>query len=163
MNRNEVHAKCKEENIYYKDNQQFFDRLEKITSGYPNQIGHVLHSKKNADLEQWVISMTKNFIDFEKCNLVTRSYWIIHGMTSLPKCELDDCNYFAGTNSNINFKNGYAPYCSSSCALKAYNAIVPKEQRKCYRSKRHLKRPVGEQLDKVDCSVLNNSELVKFK
>ena len=163
MNRNEVHAKCKEENIYYKDNQQFFDRLEKITSGYPNQIGHVLHSKKNADLEQWVISMTKNFIDFEKCNLVTRSYWIIHGMTSLPKCELDDCNYFAGSNSNINFKNGCAPYCSSSCALKAYNAIVPKEQRKCYRSKRHLKRPVGEQLDKVDCSVLNNSELVKFK
>ena len=36
MNRNEVHAKCKEENIYYINNPKFFDKLEKITSRYPN-------------------------------------------------------------------------------------------------------------------------------
>ena len=162
MNRNEVHAKCKEENIYYINNPKFFDKLEKITSRYPNQIGHVLHSKKNADLEQWVISMTKNFIDFEKCNLVTRSYWIIHGITKLPKCERDECVCSVGMNSNVNFKQGYAPFCTTSCALKAYNATIKKEYRKNYINRKSPKRPVSSKLDEIDCTNLNTAFPVSF-
>ena len=159
MNRNEVHAKCKEENIYYINNPKFFDKLEKITSRYPNQIGHVLHSKKNADLEQWIISMTKNFINFEKCNLVTRSYWIIHGITKLPKCERDECVCSVGMNSNVNFKQGYAPFCTTSCALKAYNATIKKEYRKNYINRKSPKRPVSSKLDEIDCTNLSKNEI----
>ena len=93
--------------------------------------------------------MTKNFIDFEKCNLVTRSYWIIHGITKLPKCERDECVCSVGMNSNVNFKQGYAPFCTTSCALKAYNATIKKEYRKNYINRKSPKRPVSSKLDEI--------------
>ena len=119
----------------------------------------MLHSKKNADLEQWIVNVTKKFINFEKCNLVTRSYWIIHGITKLPKCERDECVCSVGMNLNVNFKQGYAPFCTTSCALKAYNATIKKEYWKNYINRKSPKRPVSSKLDEIDCTNLSKNEI----
>lgn len=116
-----------ENNIYYKNNPQYFLELKSLIETYPRTYKAQLCAKGKKKflkthpnyvppykhLKIWVDEMLKNtkIADHkypEKC------YWIMHGMTDFNKCQNINCNEYVTYFYNINI--GYLKHCKNkSC------------------------------------------------
>lgn len=118
-----IEIKDKENNVYYKNNPEYFEELLNIyNTNIKGAAGIIRYSKKY--LADWIYEITKDKLS--KNNNATRIFWIFHNITDYPKCANEKCqNKITGNVYRVSCGyNSYGKYdgmtkcCSISCLNK---------------------------------------------
>ena len=118
-----IEIKDKENNVYYKNNPEYFDELlELYNTNIKGAAVALRYSKKY--LLNWIYEVTKDKL--AKNNNATRIFWIFHNITDYPKCANSNCQNRI-TSNVYRVSCGYNPYgkydgltrcCSITCLNK---------------------------------------------
>ena len=108
-----VHIEDKESNQFYRDNPQMFDQLIDIintTTFFCREL-----NSKHKDIVSWVNQKTPLLND-SQFNLLTKIYWILHGLTTFPSCKVCETKIVRNVYKLTDPKY---KYCSLECAHKS--------------------------------------------
>ena len=138
--RHKINIKDIENNIYYKNNPQYFLELKELIENNPmtyvgmlkaNGRKKYLKSHPNyippyKHLKEWIDTLLKD-TKISKHKYSEKCYWIFHNMKDFNKCQNINCHKYATRFHNIMF--GYSKHCSSNvCVSKDPIIVKQKEQ-----------------------------------
>lgn len=127
-------------NIYYKDNPDYFMQLKTLVEQYPMMYSSKLKAKggkrilksnpnyvsKYNNLKNWIDKVLKNTKVIEK-GYPEKCYWIFNNMTDYNKCQNINCDQYV--TSFLNITHGYFKHCKNrSCASSDPIVMLKREK-----------------------------------
>lgn len=97
-------------NIYYDNNQEYFNQLKQISEKYSN-FNTLYHS--NRHLLVWLDKQLKNILITGKYNTATKAYLVLNGLQDFPICPVCKKHIYKNV---MSFSTGFNKYCCQNCA-----------------------------------------------